>query len=249
MPFGGSLTLETANVELDDEFCRTHDALVPGNYVTLRVTDTGVGMDEELKERIFEPFFTTKPVGAGTGLGLATVYGIVKQSNGNIFVTSEPGRGSSFAVYLPQVEQREISKEILIPPHASARGNETVMVVEDEEALRRLVGRILGAAGYATRIFSSAPEALAALERGDSPIDMLLTDVLLPGPIQGHDLAQVVRASRPDLPVLYISGYSRDALVHDGRLDEGVNLLEKPFTPKSLKDAVREVLDMARRSG
>jgi len=249
MPSGGRLTLETATEEVGEEFCRTHARAAPGSSVMLRVSDTGVGMDAATQERIFEPFFTTKAVGAGTGLGLATVYGIVRQSNGSIVVTSEPGRGSTFAIYLPPAAQPEVPKELPIPPKAPAGGHETVMVVEDEEALRGLIGRILGAAGYRTLIFGSAQEALAALEQGEPVVDLLLTDVMLAGPIQGNDLTRTIRASRPHLPVLYVSGYSRDALVHAGRLDEGVNLLEKPFTPKGLANMVREVLDLPRGSG
>ena len=245
MPSGGRLTLETANADLDAEFARTHAGAAPGSYVLLRVSDTGVGMDPATQERVFEPFFTTKAVGAGTGLGLSTVYGIVKQSQGNIFIASEMGKGTSVDIYLPRAAQPDLPDEILIPPHISVRGNETIMVVEDEKALQGLIGRILGASGYKTLIFSSAQEALAALEHEKSPIDLLLTDVMLPGPIQGHDLARTVLALRPHLPVLHISGYSRDALVHAGRLDEGVSLLEKPFTAESLTDMVREVLDQA----
>ena len=188
----------------------------PGSYVALRITDTGVGMDAATRERIFEPFFTTKAVGAGTGLGVATVYGVVKQSGGNIVVTSEPGRGSSFAIYLHRAKQPEVAEETLIPPRASARGHETVLVVEDEPALRGLVERALGGAGYTTIIFASAQDALTALRDENTPVDMLLTDVMLPGPIQGHDLARTILASRPYLPVLFVSGYSRDALVHAG---------------------------------
>jgi signal transduction histidine kinase len=246
MPSGGRLTIETANAELDEEFSRTHAGTLPGSCVMLRISDTGVGMDATTQERIFEPFFSTKPPGAGTGLGLATVYGIVKQSNWSIFVTSKPGQGSSFAIYLPRAEKGDISEEMVIPPHASARGDETIMVVEDERALRGLIGRVLAGAGYKTLSFASAQEALAALEQGECLLDMLLTDVMLPGAIQGHELALTVLASRPHLPVLYISGYARDALVHAGRLDERVNLLEKPFTPESLTDMVRNVLDMPR---
>jgi two-component system cell cycle sensor histidine kinase/response regulator CckA len=246
MPSGGRLTVETANAELDEEFSRTHAGTLPGSCVMLRISDTGVGMDAATQERIFEPFFSTKPPGAGTGLGLATVYGVVKQSNWSIFVTSKPGQGSSFAIYLPRAEKDDISEEMVIPPHASARGDETIMVVEDERALRGLIGRVLAGAGYKTLSFASAQEALAALEQGECLLDMLLTDVMLPGAIQGHELALTVLASRPHLPVLYISGYARDALVHAGRLDERVNLLEKPFTPESLTDMVRNVLDMPR---
>jgi two-component system cell cycle sensor histidine kinase/response regulator CckA len=244
MPTGGLLTVETANVELDEEFARTHAGTPPGSYVMLRISDTGVGMDAAIQARIFEPFYTTKAIGAGTGLGLSTVYGIVKQSNGSIFVTSEPGRGSSFAIYLPKAAQPDASQERPVSSQAASGGRETIMVVEDEEALRGLIQLFLAGAGYKTLMFASAQEALAALQEAETGLDLLLTDVMLSGAMQGHDLARAVLAVRPELPVLYISGYARDALVHAGRLDEGVNLLEKPFTSSSLKDMVRQVLDM-----
>jgi PAS domain S-box-containing protein len=246
MPSGGRLTVETANAELGEEFARIHASALPGSYVMLRVSDTGVGMDEDTKERIFEPFFTTKVPGAGTGLGLATVYGFVKQSSGSIFIDSEPGRGTSVDIYLPHAVRPEVSEESLVPPQDSVGGSETIMVVEDEMALQGLIGRILAGAGYQTLSFTSADEALAAFEQGEQVVDMLLTDVMLPGPIQGHDLARTVLALRPHLPVLYVSGYGREALVHAGRLDEGINLLEKPFTAESLTTMVREVLDRPR---
>ena len=243
MVSGGRLTLETANVELGEQYCRTHPEAVPGSYVMLSVSDTGVGMDEATCERVFEPFFTTKAPGQGTGLGLATVYGTVRQSSGSISVYSEPGKGTSFKIYLPRAAQPGIPAEIVIPRRESARGSETVMVVEDEAALRNLVERILGGAGYTTHAFGSAAEALGAFERGEYAIDLLLTDVMLSGAIQGDDLARAVRAARPDLPVLFMSGYARNAIVHAGRLDEGVNFLEKPFTAEALTNTVREVLD------
>ena len=249
MVSGGRLTLETANVELGEQYCRTHPETRPGSYVMLSVSDTGVGMDEATCERVFEPFFTTKAPGQGTGLGLATVYGIVRQSNGSISVYSEPGKGTSFKIYLPLATRPGIPAEIVIPPRESARGSETVMVVEDEAALRGLIERILGGAGYTTHAFGSAVEALGALERGEYPIDLLLTDVVLSGALQGDDLARAVRAARPDLPVLFMSGYPRNAIVHAGRLDEGVNFLEKPFTPEALARTVRQVLDPSRPSG
>jgi two-component system cell cycle sensor histidine kinase/response regulator CckA len=248
MASGGRLTLETANVELGAEYCRTHPEAVPGSYIVLSVSDTGVGMDEATCERVFEPFFTTKAPGAGTGLGLATVYGIVRQSNGSISVYSEPGQGTSFKVYLPLATRSEVPAEIVIPPCESARGSETVMVVEDEAALRSLIERILGGVGYATLAFGSAAEALKALERGECSVDILLTDVILSGAIQGDDLARAVRAARPELPILFMSGYPRDAIVHAGRLDEGVNFLEKPFTPEALARMVGQVLGQARPS-
>ena len=243
MPSGGQLTIETADAELGQKFCRTHVGASPGNQTMLRVSDTGVGMNEATKERVFEPFFTTKAIGAGTGLGLAMVYGIVKQSGGSIFVDSEPGKGTTFKIYLPRSVQSRTSEEIIVPPRDPALGSEIILVVEDEVALRSLAERILGGAGYTVLTCGSAAEALEALGRGECSIDLLLTDVMLPGALQGHDLARVVLAARPDLPILFMSGYSRDALAHAGRLDAGVNLLEKPFTPEALTGMVRQVLD------
>jgi two-component system cell cycle sensor histidine kinase/response regulator CckA len=246
MPCGGRLTFETSNVELDAEYCRTHPEIAPGSYVMLSISDTGVGMDPDTIDHAFEPFFTTKAFGAGTGLGLAVIHGIVTQSHGSISVHSEPGKGTTFKIYLPRAVQSDTPEEVIIPSHVSARGHETVMVVEDEAALRGLVERVLGGAGYTTLAFGSADQALEALGQGDRSIDLLLTDVMLPGALQGHDLARAVLASQPGLPVLYISGYTRDALVHAGRLDEGVNLLEKPFTGEALAAMVRAVLDQPR---
>jgi PAS domain S-box-containing protein len=243
MPIGGALTLETKNVELDQEYCLRHAEARPGPCVMLAVSDTGVGMDEETKSHIFEPFFTTKEPGKGTGLGLATVYGIVKQSDGNIFVYSEPGAGSTFKLYLPRVD-KPAKKRVRSPRlPGSVAGNETVLVVEDETAVRELVRRVLGQLGYTVLTAGSADEALTFLEKADSPIDLLLTDVVLPGSLQGNELARAASAFWPRLPVLYMSGYTRDAIVHSGRLDEGVNYLEKPFTPDQLAGRVREVID------
>ena len=244
MPSGGRLTLETANVELDDEYCRAHPEVTPGGYVMLAVSDTGTGMDEATLRHAFEPFFTTKAPGEGTGLGLATVYGIVKQSRGNIFVYSEPGKGTTFKIYLPRVAACETAGLVVLPDHIPGLGNERVMVVEDESSLRSLIERVLTAAGYRVISFGSADEAMVDLEQGQECIDLLLTDVVLPGVMQGNDLARRVQSSRPDLPVLYMSGYTRNAIVHAGRLDEGVNFLEKPFSPENLVLTVRRVLDM-----
>ncbi len=249
MPAGGRLTFETANVELDEDYCRTHPEVAPGSYVMLSVSDTGIGMDEAILQHVFEPFFTTKAPGQGTGLGLAMVYGTVKQSKGNIFVYSEPGKGTTFRIYLPLIAEREGAKVVVVPDETPHFGNERVMVVEDESSLRSLIERVLGEAGYEVRCFGSADEAMVILEQDHVDVDLLLTDVVLPGAMQGNDLARRVRISRPDLPVLYMSGYTRDAIVHAGRLDEGVNLLEKPFTTEALARKVRSVLDERRGSG
>jgi PAS domain S-box-containing protein len=244
MSDGGRLTLETGNVELDEEYCRTHADIAPGRYVMLSVSDTGVGMDAETKSRVFEPFFTTKAPGKGTGLGLSVAYGIVRQSGGNVYVYSEPGSGTSIKIYLPRVTDRSSAPETVLPEvHASAEGHESIIVVEDEASLRHLVDRVLGSAGYSVSSFGSADEALAVLELGGKAVDLLVTDVVLPGGVQGDELARRVVAALPGTPVLYMSGYTRNAIVHAGRLDAGVNFLEKPFTPEALTQAVRKVLD------
>jgi len=248
MPAGGTLTLETGNLELDEEYCRTHPDAEPGSYVVLSVSDTGVGMDPEVQSRVFEPFFTTKAPGQGTGLGLATVYGIVRQSGGSVGIDSEPGRGTTFRVFLPRIAR---ATAVSPPPSStvSTRGHETILVVEDEASVRKLVTRILEGLGYRLLQAATAPEALDVMEGESRPIDLLLTDVVLPGEMQGNDLAGLVQSAEPRLPVLYVSGYTRDAIVHSGRLDEGVNYLEKPFTPDALALKVREVLDASLRAG
>jgi len=244
MPEGGILTIETANIELGPEYSRMHPEIEPGPHVMLTVTDTGIGMDENVRSRIFEPFFTTKPPGLGTGLGLATVYGIIRQSGGNIYVYSEPGQGSTFRIYLPRVDKP------VAPPRASAgdqpmslRGHESILVLEDEGSVRTLVTRILAGHGYAVSPASSGREALEMLEDMDRHFDLLLSDLVLSGELQGHQVARQAEILRPGLPVLFMSGYTRDSIVHAGRLDGGVNYLEKPFTPEALARRVRELLD------
>jgi two-component system cell cycle sensor histidine kinase/response regulator CckA len=245
MPAGGRLTLETANTELDEGLCLSHPGLTPGDFVMLAVSDTGIGMGPAILEHIFEPFFTTKAPGEGTGLGLAVVYGIVKQSHGSISVSSEPGKGTTFRIYLPRVSARE-AVEVLAPPaYVPSSARETVMVVEDEPSLRSLIERVLTVAGYRVFSFGSAAEAIAAFDEG-WPVDLLLTDVVLPGGMQGNELVRMVQDARPELPVLYMSGYTRDAIVHAGRLDEGVTFLEKPFTPENLTRMVGRVLEQSR---
>jgi two-component system cell cycle sensor histidine kinase/response regulator CckA len=241
MPDGGRLTLETANVELDDDCCRVHGGAEPGAYVMLAVSDTGVGMNEETKSHVFEPFFTTKEPGKGTGLGLATLYGTVKQSGGSVFVYSEPGQGTTFKVYLPRINEPAKARTAAVMP-ASLLGCETILAVEDDVALRALIKRVLERLGYTILTAGNGDEALSSLH-GAGPVDLLLTDVALPGSLQGDELVQAARALRPDLPALYMSGYTLNAVMRSGRLDQGVNYLEKPFTPADLARRVREVLD------
>ncbi len=249
MPTGGRLSLATSNFRMNKEFCRTHLGAVPGLYVLLSVTDTGVGMDETTRDRIFEPFFTTKAAGMGTGLGLAVVYGIVIQSRGHIYALSEPGRGTTIEIYLPRVAAPASKKIAAVPERTRPGGPETILVVEDEPALQSLVVRVLSGVGYRVLAAGDAAEALKILGESDQPPDLLLTDVVLPGERQGNDLAREFATALPGLPVLFMSGYPRETIVHAGRLDEGVSLLEKPFTADGLAAKVREALDQARSSG
>jgi PAS domain S-box-containing protein len=241
MPGGGRLIVETANVVLDETYARTHSGVEPGPYVMLAVSDTGHGMDAAVQARIFEPFFTTKEIGKGTGLGLATVYGIVKQSGGHIAVYSEVGHGSTFKVYLPRVDGPLLAEEAPGPEAPAPRGWETVLVVEDDEALRTLAREVLTLEGY-TVIESGQPaDALARMERHEGPIHLLLTDVVMPQ-MSGIQLAELLRAARPGLKVLFMSGYTDGAMVRRGVLQGGTHLLNKPFTPDGLTRKVREIL-------
>ena len=243
MPQGGKLTIETANATLDENFARTHTPLTAGNYIMLAISDTGVGMDSETQLRIFEPFYTTKG-SKGTGLGLSTVYGIVKQSGGFIFVDSQPQRGTAFRAYFPRVDGREdaaAAQDSLGLPRAD-HGQETILLVEDETNLRRLARQYLETQGYKILEAEDGAAALQIVDGYKSTIDLLLTDVIMPG-MNGRELAEHITKLLPDLRVLYMSGYTEDAVGHDGTLDAGINLLQKPFSLPVLKDRVREVLD------
>jgi PAS domain S-box-containing protein len=242
MPNGGVLTIETANVELDDAYVRQHLGATPGSYVMLVVTDTGVGMDAATRQRVFEPFFTTKGPGRGTGLGLATVYGIVKQSGGNVWVYSEPGVGTTFKIYLPRVAE-PVTVRDAVSPVSTALASETVVVVEDDATLRNVIRRILQAAGYSVLTAGTPGEALLGAERFQGTIHLLLTDVVLPT-MRGPELAQRVMRLHPEVRVLYTSGYPENAIVHGGVLDEGVHFISKPFDAATLTRRVREVLDL-----
>ncbi|HEX9215644.1 MAG TPA: response regulator [Gemmatimonadales bacterium] len=242
MPDGGTVTIETANATLGEDYAAKHVSVIPGVYVMLAVTDTGCGMTEATKARIFEPFFTTKPAGRGTGLGLSTVYGIVKQSGGNIWLYSEPNKGTTFKIYLPAVDALPEDIGKAAPVEAERQGSGTVLVVEDDEQLRRLTHRALAAQGYEVLEADRGRSALDAARRHEGPIDLLVTDLVMPD-TNGPKLAETLRAARPGLRVLFMSGYPDGAIVHHGMLEAGVAYLAKPFTTEAITRKVREVLE------
>jgi PAS domain S-box-containing protein len=242
MPSGGKLIIETNNAELDEPYTRSHVAIKPGRYVKLCVSDTGVGMVPEVREHLFEPFFTTKKKGKGTGLGLSTVYGIVKQSEGNIWVCSEPGLGTTFNIYLPRVDESLVDTREKVTREEHPGGGETILVVEDEEDVRGLTVRILERQGYRVLEASCGNDALLLSKERIEPIDMVLTDVVMPG-MNGPQLADQLMHLHPKMQVLYMSGYTDNAVFHQGILGEGVNYIQKPFTIDGLMKKMREVLD------
>ncbi len=242
MPGIGKLTIETANVELDEEYARNHVNVTPGPYVMLAVSDTGSGMDKETTAQIFDPFFTTKEKGKGTGLGLSMVYGIVKQHGGNIWVYSEPGKGTIFKIYLPKTKATERTPSMAMSTVADSRGTETVLVVEDERAVLKLAVRTLERKGYNVLAARDGLEGQGVANTHEGPIHLLLTDVVMPN-MGGKELAQKLLATRPQLKVLYMSGYTDNAIVHHGVLDKDTHFVQKPFGLDSLVQKVREVLD------
>ncbi len=241
MPRGGKLTLETANVELDERYAASHPGVAPGHYALLAVSDSGTGMSREATAHLFEPFFTTKPAGAGTGLGLATVYGIVKQAGGHISVYSEPGHGTSFKIYLPPTDGAPVPAGVGPAPRPRP-GTETVLLVEDASAVRDIAARALAGAGYRVLEAANGQAALQAAARTEGPVHLLLTDVVMPD-MSGRQLAEALQQVRPGMRVLYVSGYTEDTILHHGVLEPGVRFLAKPFTPTALQAKVRQVLD------
>jgi CheY-like chemotaxis protein len=241
MPGGGALTIETANVDVDEAQVAQHGEGAAGPHVLLAVSDTGHGMDDDVAKHLFEPFFTTKAAGAGTGLGLATVFGVVKQSGGGIYVYSEPGRGSTFKIYLPAATALPEPAELAAEPDAK-RGSETIMVVEDDDGVRELVRLMLEANGYEVLAVGGADEAARVCSaRG---IDLLLTDVVMPE-VSGSMLAERLAVIAPEMRILFMSGYSDEAVQRQGMLTASAAFLEKPFTERTLARKVREVLDSA----
>lgn len=242
LPQGGKITIETAPVEIDHAYAGMHVAVRPGPYIMLAVSDNGSGMDEETRKHIFEPFFTTKEQGKGTGLGLSTVYGIVKQSEGNIWVYSEPGQGTTFKVYLPQVAAAAPEPEAVVAEAPMPSGLETILVVEDEDVVRGLVRHILQDAGYKVLDAGRGEDAIRLCAEDGQAIDLLLTDLVMPE-MTGREVAGRSSELRPGLKVLFMSGYTDDAIVHHGALEANVDFIQKPFTPADLARKVRKVLD------
>lgn len=244
MPGGGKLTIRTENIDLDDDYADDHIAVTPGPYVLLSMSDTGMGITKEIQDKIFEPFFTTKEKGKGTGLGLSVVYGIVKQSNGNIWVYSEPGKGTTFKIYLPLVGKKPSKTLKKAIKGDVPKGSETILVVEDDRAVRNLAEKILKGHGYKVLTAANGEEAVELSSNYEDFIHLVLTDVVMPG-MNSRDMMERLKSARPEIRKLYMSGYSDDTIVHHGIMDIGNAFIEKPFTSASMGRKVREVLDSA----
>ncbi len=244
MPKGGKLTIETKNVIHDGEYVKKHHGTSRGRHIMLAVSDTGSGIDKKTQPHIFEPFFTTKDVNKGTGLGLATVYGIVKQSHGKIYVYSEPEKGTSFKIYLPEVDTKVIEDSDVSAAAKPAKGTETILAVEDNEIVRDLLDKSLHFFEYNVLLAAHPDEAIQLSKEHDGPIDLMVTDVIMPK-MSGRELADTLSPSRPEMKVLYISGFADRAIVHHGILDSDVAFLQKPFTPEDLANKIREVIDQS----
>jgi CheY-like chemotaxis protein len=242
MPRGGPLTIETRNIDLDESYTRNHVQSKPGPHVVVAVSDAGIGMDAETQKHIFEPFFTTKERGKGTGLGLSTAYGIVKQSEGSIWVYSEPGRGTTFKIYLPRVDRVAETPEAIRKPVEPSPGGYTVLLVEDDVAVRGIVRENLASIGCRVLEAQNGPEAIRIAEEHAGPIHVVLTDVVMPG-FNGQELAERLAASRPDTKVLYMSGYTDDVVVRNALLGAHVAFIQKPFTSQALARKLSELLN------
>ncbi len=240
MPDGGKITIETRNADLDERYARLHADVKPGQYVMMSITDTGSGMPPEVVERAFEPFFSTKEPGKGTGLGLSQIFGFAKQSNGHVTIYSEVGHGTTVRLYLPRYFGAAASDPVFAAPNASVAHGEKILVVEDEPAVRRISVQALEELGYRTLSADDPAQALQLLAE-DPDIALLFTDIVMPG-MTGRQLADRARSSRPDLKVLYTTGYSRNAIVHNGVLDHGAFFLPKPFTVEELATKISQLL-------
>ncbi len=242
MPDGGKLTIETANTHLDETYCRGHLGFVPGAYVLLEVSDNGIGMDREVLSHVFEPFFTTKETGKGTGLGLATIYGIVKQNGGFINVYSEPGQGTTFKIYIPRILEEESPVEVKQEDATVVPAAGRVLLVEDDEMVREVTKDILEAIGYTVLSVETPLDAITLCEKNGESIDLLLTDVVMPG-LSGKELSDRIKVIRPDIKILFMSGYTSNVIVHHGILEAGVHFIQKPFAMRDLARKIRTVLD------
>lgn len=242
MPDGGKLIIEPANLEIDEAYCKQRPSVTPGAYVMLSVSDTGTGIDKSTMDKIFEPFFTTKERGKGTGLGLATVYGIVKQSGGHIWVYSEPGMGTTFKIYLPRTEEKSKAAVVTETKPRAIRGTETVLVVEDQRLLRKVVQTMLEQDGYRVLTAENPEEGLEAAKAHEGAIELLITDVILPG-MNGKAFAEELKKTRPGTKVLFVSGYTENVVTLTGQLDAEISFLQKPFNYEVLGKKVREILD------
>jgi CheY-like chemotaxis protein len=243
MPKGGAVTIGTGMVEINETHVRINPEARPGKYVCLRMSDTGSGIPPEILPRIFEPFFTTKAVGKGTGLGLATVYGVVKQHNGWVEVLSEVGRGTTFRIYLPASTVTADAAGDKPVNEKNCRGNETVLVVEDEPQLRTMVCGVLRQHGYSTLEASCGPEAIPVFRENASKISLVVTDMVMPGNMNGRELGEILLAEKPGLRIIYSSGYSAEMFAKDSVLKRGLNFLQKPYHPSALAKIVRDCLD------
>jgi CheY-like chemotaxis protein len=242
MPHGGELTIETRDVDLTEEFAVSRPGIVPGRHITLAVTDSGVGMSEEVKRHLFEPFFTTKDPGKGTGLGLAVVHGFVKQCGGCVEVRSEPGTGTCFTIYLPRIDARGSSGAGVSEAGAGhARGTETILLIEDDDAVRALTKHVLQRCGYTVLEASRGTDGLRLAAAHRTPIHLLITDVVMPG-IPGRMVAEQIGDSHPETKVLYVSGHTNDDVVRTGVLHDAVHFVQKPFAPAAIAHKVREIL-------